>query len=146
MFTRILLTGILTILLSCKKEKDTLNEKAPAIVLLTQKPWILASHGFDDNNNGRIDLSEEAIEECQEDNITHFYVDGTGMFDDNTLSCATGIDKQPFTWTFTDSESGIDFLYDSARIARLNDEELIIYKELTFSNNDAVKFILIYKH
>jgi hypothetical protein len=146
MFTRILLTALLAILLSFKKESDTLGERISAAELLTQKPWILASHGWDENGNDKIDASEESIEDCQKDNITHFYPDGTGMFDDNTLSCGNGIDKQPFTWFFTDSQKGIDFLYDSAGIFRLNDQELIIYKELAFSNNETVKFILKYTH
>lgn len=146
MFTRIFLTGLLAILLSCKKENDTPGQSISAADLLTQKPWILTSHGLDDNGNDKIDPSEEGIEDCQKDNITHFYPDGTGMFDDNTLSCGNGIDKQPFTWGFTDSEKGIDFLYDSVKIFRLNDHELIIYKEMIFSNNETIKFILAYRH
>lgn len=146
MFTRIFLTGLLAILLSFKKENDIPGERNSADELLTQKSWILASHGLDDNGNDKIDPSEESIEDCQKDNITHFYPDGTGVFDDNTLSCGNGIDKQPFTWAFTDRETRIDFLNDSARILRLNDHELILYKELVFSNNDTVKFILTYTH
>ena len=123
-----------------------MNEDVSAIVLLTQKPWILVSLGFDNNNDGRIDASEEAIEACQKDNITHFYVDGTGLFDDKDLSCATGIGQYPFTWAFTNHQTGIDFLYDSAAIARLNDQELVVCKELSLSTNDHVKFMLVYRH
>lgn len=123
-----------------------MDEDAPAIVLLTQKPWILASLGFDNNNNGRIDPSEEAIEDCQKDNITHFYVGGTGLFDNNDRSCATGIGQYPFTWTFTNHQTGIDFLYDSAVIDRLNDQQLVVSKVLSLSNNDPIKFMLVYRH
>jgi len=146
MLTKSFFIGIVAIILSCKKENAIVNEPVSATEFLTQRPWILVSHGLDDNRNEKIDPSEENIEDCQKDNITHFYPDGTGMFDDNTLSCANGIHKQPFTWTFNNSETGIDFLYDSAKIFRLNEQELIIYKELVFSNNDTVKFMLIYKH
>lgn len=146
MFTRILLTALFLILLSCKKEIDTRNEKVPAIELLTQKPWTLISHGLDSNGNDKIDPAEESIEDCQEDNITNFYPDGTGLFDDNAISCGIGIEKEAFVWAFTDTETGIDFLYDSLRILRLTDHELIFYKELILSTNDKVKFILMYTH
>jgi hypothetical protein len=146
MCTRIILTGLVAIFLSCKKENDTPGEKISATELLAQKPWILASYGMDENGNAKIDPAEEGIEDCQRDNTTHFYPDGTGLFDDNTISCGTGVDKETFTWVFTDSENGIDFLYDSVKILQLNGQELTLYKDLVFSNSDTVKFILNYRH
>jgi hypothetical protein len=146
MLTRVLLTGLLSILLSCKKENDIGSGRRTATELLTQKPWRLSSHGFDDNRNNKIDPGEEGIEDCQRDNITHFYRDGTGLFDENRVSCGTGIDEEAFTWVFTHTETGIDFLYDSVKILRLTDRELILCKELDFSNNNPVKFIITYKH
>jgi hypothetical protein len=145
MLPRIFLPAIVAIILSCKKENDTLNEKIPATELLTQKPWVLASHGFDNNRNN-IDPSEDGIDDCQKDNITHFYTDGTGLVDDNILSCAKGIDRQPFTWFFINSETGIDFLLDTVKLFRLNEQELILYKELIHSNGDTIKFMSIYRH
>jgi hypothetical protein len=146
MLTRVFLTGLLSILLSCKKENDTGSGGRTATELLTLKPWILSSHGFDDNRNDKIDDAEESIEDCQRDNITHFYRDGKGLFDDHTISCGTGIDKESFTWVFTHAETRIDFLYDSVKVLRLTDRELILCKELVVSNNDRVKYIVTYKH
>jgi hypothetical protein len=146
MLTRVLLTGLLSILLGCKKENGIGSGNRNATELLTLKSWTLSSHGFDDNRNNKIDPGEESIEDCQKDNITHFYRDGTGLFDDNTISCGTGIDKEAFTWVFTHAETRIDFLYDSVKILRLTYRELVICKELAFSNNDTVKFIVTYKH
>jgi hypothetical protein len=146
MFTRTILTGLVAIFLSCKKENDTPGEKISATQLLAQKPWILANHGLDENGNDKIDPSEEEIENCQKDNTTHFYPDGTGLFDDNNLSCGNGIDKVAFRWIFTGSETGIGFLDDSVKILRLTGGELILYKEIIFSNNGPMKSILRYKH
>jgi len=141
-----ILTGFICILLSCKKENNIRSEGRTATELLTLKPWILGSHGFDDNGNDKIDDSEESIEDCQKDNITSFYRDGTGLFDDNSISCGTGIDKEAFTWAFTHAETGIDFRYDTVKILRLTDRELVLCKEFAFSNNDPLKFIITYKH
>ena len=146
MLTRVFLTGLLSILLSCKKENDNGSGGRTAAELLTLRPWILSSHGFDDNRNHKIDDAEESIEDCQKDNITPFYMDGTGLFDDHTISCGTGIDKEAFTWVFTHAETRIDLRYDSVKIIRLTDRELILCNELAFSNNDTVKFIVSYKH
>ena len=146
MLTRVFLTGLLSILLSCKKENDNGSGGRTATELLTLKPWILSSHGFDDNRNDKIDDTEESIEDCQKDNITHFYRDGTGLSDDHTISCGTGIDKDAFTWVLTHAETRIDFLYDSLKILRLTERELVLCKELVFSNNDTIKFIVTYKH
>jgi hypothetical protein len=113
MYTRLFLMGIVAIILSFKKENDSLTENKSAAELLTQNPWMLASSGYDENRNGIIDPSEESIEDCQKDNHWYFYPDGTGLFDDNILSCANGINRQPFTWAFINNETGIDFFYDS---------------------------------
>ena len=59
MFIRIFITGLFLTLLSCKKVNDSLTEKAPAIELLTQKLWILVSHGLDDNRNDKIDPAKK---------------------------------------------------------------------------------------
>lgn len=139
-----MLTGLFLILLSCKKDNDRLIEKVPAFELLNQKPWTLVSHGLDRNKNDKIEPSEEAREECQIHNITNFYPDGTGLFDDNGISCGIGIEKDGFSWALTNTETGIDFRYDSLRI--LTDHELTGCKELFISNNDTVKFILRYSH
>lgn len=146
MLTRILLTGLTLVLLSYKKENHGLKEKVPAIELLTQKPWILASHGLDDNGNDQIDPAEEGIEDCQRDNTTKFYPDGTGLFDDNAISCGTGVDNAGFNWAFTERKTEIDFRYDSLGILRLTDHELVLCKVLISSNNDNVKFIIRYTH
>jgi hypothetical protein len=146
MLTRVFLTRLLSILLSCKKENDRGSGGRTSTELLTLKPRILSSHGFDDNRNHKIDDAEESIQECQKENITHFYRDGTGLSDDHTISCGTGIDKKAFTWVFTHAETRIDFLYNSVKKLRLTYRELILCKELVVSNNEPVKFIVTYKH
>lgn len=79
------LIGIIIITLSCSKEID-INEPVPPESLLTEKPWVLNSYGLDENRSNQIDPAEESIEDCQKDNTWHYYADGTGLFDDSSLS------------------------------------------------------------
>ena len=145
MLIRVLLTGLLPILLSWI-ENDRLPERKTLTDLLTQNRWILTSHGLDENSNDKIDPSEEIIEDCQKDNSTHFYPDGTGIYDDNILSCGNGIDHQAFNWMLSEDGTGIDFGNDSVTIVRLNERELVLCNELAFSNSDKKKYMLFYRH
>ncbi|HEX5652433.1 MAG TPA: hypothetical protein VFX58_05135 [Chitinophagaceae bacterium] len=125
---------------ACNKEE---NEVAKSrTVLLTEKPWRLAGYGLDENGNRRIDLDEEAIEECQKDNTSQFRVDGSGSHYDNAISCGNGITEQPFTWKFIENERALDFLYTTARIERLNESELII----SYDSGPAARFLTVFHH
>lgn len=94
MFLKFILSAILAVTLSCKKN-DVLK---PATELLTQKSWTLASYGYDHNANGLIDASEESIRDCEKDNKYSFTIDRNGLYEDNNLSCGNGISEMPFTW------------------------------------------------
>ena len=139
------LIGIIIITLSCSKEID-INEPVPLESLLTGKRWVLTSYGFDENRNNQIDPAEESIEECQKDNTWHYYPDGTGLFDDNTLSCATGIEKQPFTWKLVQGNTTLDFFYDSLKILKINGNEMVLFKELNEVNGNTLRLLTVFRH
>jgi len=126
MFLKLVLSAILAVAFSCKKD----IEKKSATELLTQKTWTLVSYGYDHNANGIIDAAEESIRDCDKDNKYSFNTNGTGLFEDNILSCGNGISEMPFTWKFINNETTIDFLTGIVKILRLNDGQLVI------SNND----------
>jgi hypothetical protein len=137
---------IVLIFVTSSFRKEETNKFLSVAELLTQKPWILTSYGTDANENGLIDAGEESIKDCQKDNTWHYYMDGTGSFEDNFLSCANGIDQLPFTWKLLRNETTIDFFFDSLKILHLNEQELMLHKELNDANGHCVKFIMAFKH
>jgi hypothetical protein len=86
LFISLLIAGSLLLLaMACKKEKNNKEpdkEKTP-VDLLTQQKWILASYGFDDNNNKVVDEQEDMSRDCERDNSHEFFPDSTGVAKDN---------------------------------------------------------------
>jgi hypothetical protein len=142
---RLLIFAFGLMMISCRKDEEA-DAAIPAEHFLTASPWVLVSFGFDDNRNDKIDVDEESIEDCQKDNTWFYYPDGTGLFEENNLSCATGIDRQPFTWRLTDDKKTIDLFHDKLLIQQLNATELVLYKELRLADGDVLKLILSFRH
>lgn len=140
-FLNLILPAILVIPLSYKKTDD----RKSATELMTQKTWTLTSYGYDINANGVIDVSEESIRDCDKDNKYSFNTDGTGLYEDNSLSCGNGISEIPFTWKFLKDETEIDFLTGIVKIVRLAENDLIIYNESTNPNGQSIKFLTIFR-
>jgi hypothetical protein len=125
---------------SCSKEDVKQTEKT-AIQLLTQKEWVLSGYGYDRNDNGIIDASEESIQACEEDNTFSFHVDGSGMSSDNRLTCGTGIAEQAFAWKLINQNKELDLVIMTVRILRLTENELIIS-----NGTKSPKFITVFRH
>lgn len=142
MFLKYTLPVIIAVTLSFKKKEAAES----ATELLTQKPWILVSYGFDENANGIIDASEESICDCEKDNNYNFNRDGTGVYEENTLSCANGISEMPFTWKLINDETSLDFLFGRAKISWLTSEQLIILYDITDIKKQSARYIQIFKH
>jgi len=128
---------------ACAKE-STLVEKTPE-QLLTQKQWKLVSHGFDSNNNQKIDLSEEMAEDCEKDNNYVFYANGTGIVEDNVLKCTNGVSDFSFNWKFIYGQKTLDLFYGILHIQKMNEDELILISDDAM-NGQAVRHISIYGH
>lgn len=117
----------------------------PAVELLLNKKWVLTSYGFDENGNGRIDMMEERIEECEKDDTYQFYSNGRGMMSDNSFSCCNGIDEQVFQWHFTNNGQSLVVFSETIHIMRLTTRELVTYKKLSYIKGQVLKLITVYK-
>ncbi|MGZ8552297.1 MAG: hypothetical protein ACXWV8_02755 [Chitinophagaceae bacterium] len=145
-FQGFFLLCIVAMTLSCKKENSNSPEPATATIWLTQKPWSLASYGYDHNANGLIDASEESIRECERDNRYSFIIGGNGLYEDNILSCGNGISEMPFTWRLINNETTLDFLSAVVQISRLNEVQLIIYHDTMDASGQSLRYIQIFTH
>ena len=79
MLLKFLIPFLFTFLHGCNKNDLTVK---PAAVLLTQHSWILASNGIDHNQNNRIEPSEENLQDCEKDNLYHFFMNGSGLWEE----------------------------------------------------------------
>ena len=139
-FWQSMLPMVLWMIAACKKEKETV-EKSP-VQLLTVKEWTLFSVGFDDNNNGVIDINEEMIKDCQRDNTIKFNSDGRGQFLDKGISCG-GPMESSFGWKFINNHTGIEIEASFVSVLKLDENEFIYTPEL---DGVTTKFIIRYRH
>jgi hypothetical protein len=127
-------------------DKEDMMSIKTSTELLTQKAWKLVSHGYDDNNNKTIDAGEENIGACEKDNTYNFYPGGTGLFEDNALSCGDGVSEHLFRWRFADEEKTLDFVFGAINILKLDENELVLYSDETNANGQIIRHINIYRH
>lgn len=137
----LILSMILALLGSCSKENETDIIK-PVTALLTQQPWILSAHGFDDNNNNVLDTAENLIEACQQDNSYAFRTDGTGSARDNSLVCAVPFNHD-FKWQLLNNDTVLEINFEKLSIGKLNEQELILNPQMP---GLAVRYLLVYRH
>ena len=128
---------------ACAKE-TTRVEKTPE-QLLTQKSWKLVSHGFDTNNNQKIDMSEEIAQDCEKDNSYIFYTNGTGVVEDNILKCTNGVSDFSFNWKLVNGQKTLDFVYAVLHVQKMNEDELILISD-DATNGQAARHISVYRH
>ena len=129
--------------IACSKESND-DPKTP-VQLLTQRPWKLVSHGFDNNHNNKIDPDEEAIEDCEKDNSYNFYVNGTGLVEENLLKCTNGISEFSFNWRFADGQKTLDFFFAALHLVKMDEEQMILAGDEN-ANGQTPKHLGIYRH
>jgi hypothetical protein len=142
------LCAIVCLLLSsCRKEKDGREpeEKKPLVELLTQQKWILAGYGFDDNNNKRIDDTENMIEDCQNDNSYEFFRDSTGVVKENEKVCGAGAPVTNFTWGLGNGNKELFLSFIPATIEQLDEVSLVLRHRIP-GLNDSARFTTVFKH
>lgn len=125
----------------CQQQDDH-----PAVELLTQKTWTLASYGYDYNNNNTIDIAEERIADCDTDDTYEFSADGTGFYSDNMLSCCTGISELSFKWKFINAGIEINFPSGISRVHTLSNEQLVTTATGKFNKGQPVTLIRVFRH
>jgi hypothetical protein len=139
---KIALIGLFLLMTACKKEAENIEDEKTPAQLLTQREWVLAAHGFDDNNNSAIDDWENIIEECQKDNTYVFNISGTGSAFDNSLSCGDPVNHN-FVWQLLSNGSRIEIGHQPYVVLKLNEQELVLSPEIP---GTGVKYILKYRH
>lgn len=142
MVSKILMIILLALFINCRKKDNFPNRSE----LLTRAPWVLSNYGFDENKNGIIDENENNIADCEKDNLYHFYQNGTGIFEENRLSCLTGITELPFTWKLTDNDSALDLHYVEVKISVLTIDQLVIYHDKIMGSDRSMRYIQVFTH
>lgn len=141
MYTKLTIAVLLILIVSCKKERTDQDKTKSVTELLTQKEWILVSHGFDDNNNNLVDDVENITKDCEKDNSYIFNIAGTGSVFDNALVCGGPV-KSDFQWTLL-SDTMVEIGFEKFSILQLNETELVFSPDLPWLTS---KYILVYKH
>lgn len=125
---------------SCGKDNSNEHLLANATEILTARPWKLISYGYDSNNNELVDIDEDAIRDCDKDNIYTFNTDRSAVITENERICSGSEPTNQFKWLLTNNDTEIDFYFGKAFIVKLAMDILI----LSNSDSDPVKLLLIY--
>lgn len=138
----LILYGMLALMAGCQKGNNNLPENKSATELLTQKPWILTAHGFDDNLNDVLDSSENSIQDCQKDDSYNYQDNGTGVYSDNILSCG-GNGSYSFNWQFLNNDTELKIGFEKFTFLRMNETDMILS---SLTPGLITKYILVYRH
>lgn len=80
--------------MSCKKEPlPVYPAPVTKLDMLTYSSWLLTAQGFDINADGTIDLDETPPFSCVLDNLTYFYRNNSGSFDQGATRCNPNHDQ-----------------------------------------------------
>jgi len=130
--------------ISCKKEDA---KPSPNTIFLTQMAWKFEVYGLDENNNGVIEVSENAMQSCESDDAFTFYSNGTGVYTSGTVKCTQ--DDPPvlsLNWNFSNNETELQIFTAPEKISKLDDNTLEIYYMELNSQNQSVKYIRRFQH
>ena len=129
---------------SCSKNDNSLSQK---IILLSDKGWKFEMYGLDENNNGVIDETENALQNCEVDDVFSFNVNGTGTLDHGATQCSQG---EPvvtnFNWSFSNGETELAIFGAPEKISVLNDTILEVYYMDQNLQGQPVKYIRRFHH
>jgi hypothetical protein len=111
--------------------------------MLTYSRWKLVAEGFDKNKDGTIDLDETPPYPCFLDNLTFFYKDGHGSFDQGPTKCDPDhAQSRRFEWNFFNNESMVIIDAQEYKILSLTETDFVITYEDIFTpppNNYILK-------
>ena len=134
----------ISILISCSKEADTMDNKTEFLV---KAPWKFERHGLDENNDGHIEESENSMLACEADDVFTFYPNCTGVFSAGTIACSEG---EPgainFEWRLLNRGTELGVFAAAEMINRLDENILEVYYMDENSIGQPVKYIRRFRH
>ena len=140
------LLGLFTIILfaSCSKGDNPVSRNT---ILLIENDWKFEFYGLDENNNGLIDESENAMQECEADDILIFNVGGSGLLNRGITICSQGeTTTSNFSWNFYNNETELAIFASPEKISILNENTLEVYYMDQNLQGQSVKYIRRFRH
>jgi hypothetical protein len=130
--------------ISCSKENETIDRYT---VLLIQNSWKFEIYGLDENNNGIIEESENAMLACEADDIFTFNANGTGVFARGAVPCSMGEPATiSFNWILSNNGTELAIFAAPEKINKLDENILEVYYMDMNSQGQPVKYIRRFKH
>ena len=141
-----ILSGIFVIVIfvSCSKDNNPVSHNT---VLLTERTWKFETYGLDENNDGVIDETEKAMQDCEVDDVFTFNVNRTGSFSRGANICNAGeAASVSFNWSFFNQETELAIFAAPEKISKLDDNTLEVYYMDQNLQGQDVKYIRRFKH
>lgn len=130
--------------ISCSKEENPVDRNT---VLLIQDSWKFEIYGLDENNSGVIEATENAMLDCEADDIFTFSANGTGVFAGGALPCSMGEPATiSFNWSLSNNGTELAIFAAPEKINRLDENFLEVYYMDQNSQGQPVKYIRRFKH
>lgn len=130
--------------ISCSKENDATDHNT---ALLIQNSWKFEAYGLDENNNGLIEETENAMLACEADDIFTFNANRTGIFAGGATPCSMG---EPatinFNWSLSNNGTELAIFAAPEKINKLDENILEVYYLELNSQGQPVKYIRRFKH
>jgi len=143
---KLLIISFLSFILftSCSKEDNPVDRNT---VLLIQDSWKFEIYGLDENNSGVIEETENAMLDCEADDIFTFNANGTGVFAGGALPCSMGEPATiSFNWSLSNNGTELAIFAAPEKINRLDENILEVYYMDQNSQGQPVKYIRRFKH
>jgi len=130
--------------ISCSKKDNTIDHNT---VLLIQDTWKFEIYGLDENNNGIIEETENAMLPCEADDIFTFNANGTGVFAGGAVPCSMGEPATiSFNWSLSNNGTELAIFAAPEKINKLDENILEVYYMDQNSLGQPVKYIRRFKH
>lgn len=131
-------------LASCSKGDHPVSRNT---ILLIEQDWKFEFYGLDENNNGVIDESENAMQGCEADDVFSFNVTGTGSLNRGTTTCSQGeATVTNFNWSFYNNETELAIFAAPEKISILNENMLEVYYMDQNLQGQSVKYVRRFRH
>lgn len=129
---------------SCSKGDNPVSRNT---VLLIENDWKFEYYGLDENNNGLIDQSENAMQACEADDVFTFNVGGSGTLNRGITTCSPDeTTTSNFNWSFYNNETELAIFASPEKISILNENTLEVYYMDQNLQGQSVKYVRRFRH